>query len=98
MDKEEARQLLRDHLQIYRSRSYQDLVRLIGETQVAEVRGASGTDYQIEVEVQWDERPGGYIRVLGAIDDGGFRPAFLPVCDDFILAPDGTFTAREPEI
>ena len=94
MDKEEAKRLLQDHLLTYRRRRYQDLVRLIGETQVAEVRGRSGVDYQIEVEVRWDQHPGGSIRVLGGIDDGRFLAAFAPVCDDFILTPDGTFAGE----
>jgi hypothetical protein len=58
------------------------------------VQGASGVEYQIEVEVQWDDQPGGNIRVLAAIDDGSFRAAFSPVCDGFVLAPDGAFTGE----
>ena len=94
MDKEEAKRLLQDHLQAYRRRAYQDLVTLMGETQVAEVLGASGVPYQIEVEVLWDHHPGGVIRVLAAIDDGTFRAAFSPVCDDFLLAPNETFAGE----
>ena len=94
MDKVEAKRLLQDHLQSYRRRPYHDLVTLLGETQVAEVLGASGVPYQIEVEVQWDQHPGGSIRVLGGIDDGTFRAAFSTVCDDFLLAPDGTFAGE----
>lgn len=58
MDDEEARALLRDHLEGYRRRAYGDLVALLGKPQVAELRGASGVTYQIEVEVHWDDRPG----------------------------------------
>lgn len=94
MDKEEAKRLLQEHLQSYRRRPYHELVTLLGEPQVAEVPGASGAQYQIEVEVLWDHHPGGVIRVLAAIDDGTFRAAFSPVCDDFLLAPDGTFTGE----
>jgi hypothetical protein len=85
MDKEEARRVLHDHLQMYRRRSYQELVSLLGEPQVTQVLGASGVEYQIEVELHWDHQPGGNIHVLGAIDDGSFRAAFAPVCDGFIL-------------
>jgi hypothetical protein len=94
MDKEEAKRVLEDHLQNYRRRSYDDLALLLGETQVAELPGASGATYQIEVEVCWDDQPGGSIRVLGAIDDGSFRAALTPLCDDFLLAPDGTFVGE----
>jgi hypothetical protein len=70
---------LHDHLQSYRALSYEDLVGLIGEVQVAEVLGASGVEYQIEVAVHWDHQRGGNIRVTGAIDDGRFRSAFSRV-------------------
>ncbi len=93
MDNEEARALLQNHLQAYRRRAYCELVALLGHPQVAELRGASGVKYQVEVEVHWDHRPGGAIRVLGSIDDGGWR-AFKPLCDDFILAAGGTFVGE----
>jgi hypothetical protein len=31
--------------------------------------------------------------ILGSIDDGGWR-ALRPLCDDFILAPDGRFVGE----
>jgi hypothetical protein len=85
--------ILRDHLRAYRQRSYHDLVALLGKPQVAELRGVSGATYQLEVVVQWDDRPGGALRVLGSVDDGGWR-ALKPLTDDFILAPDGTFVGE----
>jgi hypothetical protein len=45
------------------------------------------------VEVHWDDRPGGALRVLGTIDDGGWR-ALKPLCDDLLLAPDGRFVGE----
>jgi len=93
MDNGEARAVLQEHLQTYRQRPYGELVALLGKPQVAEVRGASGATYQIEVEVHWDHRPGGALRVLGCVDDGGWR-ALKPLSGDFILAPDGTFVGE----
>ena len=93
MDTKEAGALLQSHLQVYRQLPYAELVALLGQPQVAELRGASGVTYQVEVEVHWDHRPGGAIRVLGSIDDGGWR-ALKPICDDFILASDGTFVGE----
>ena len=90
MDNAEAVAVLRSHLQAYRQRSYADLVALLGKPQVAELRGLSGATYQLEVVVQWDDRPGAVLRVLGSVDDGG-RRVLKPLTDDFILAPDGTF-------
>lgn len=90
MDHAEALALLREHLKTMRARSYADLTALRGEPQVAELRGASGVTYCIEVLVEWDRDPDGPLRVIGSVDDGGWR-AFKPLCDDFILAPDGRF-------
>ena len=78
MNREEAKRLLQDHLQTYRRRPYQDLMRLIGEIRVAEVRGPSGANYQIEVEIHWDQHPGGSIHVLAGsmmvVSSPRFRP------------------------
>jgi hypothetical protein len=93
MDKGEAAALLKQHLEGYRRRSYSDLVTLLGSPQTAELVGSSGIKYQVEVGVHWDGRPGGALRILGSIDDGGWR-AFRPLCDDFILAPDGRFVGE----
>jgi hypothetical protein len=93
MDNREATALLRDHLAAYRRRSYHDLVALLDMPQVAELRGPSGATYQLEVMVHWDDRPGGALRVLGSVDNGGWR-ALKPLTDDFILAPNGTFVGE----
>jgi hypothetical protein len=39
----------------------------------------------------WDSHPGGNLRVMAGIDDGGFISAFAPLTDDFILSPSGEF-------
>jgi len=49
--------------------------------------------YQIEIQVFWDSWPGGNVRVMGAVDDGGWR-AFIPVSRGFIMAPDGSFVGE----
>lgn len=90
MDKTEALQLLEQTLTGYRDRTYAELQELIAEPEVREVVGPSGAKYQIEVQSFWDDGRGGNLRVLGAIDDGGWR-AFSPLCSDFIMAPDGSF-------
>jgi len=90
MDTAEAATLLKGHLEAYRPRSYRDLVTLLGKPEVTSLRRASGVTYEVEVTVHWDGRPGGALRVVGSIDDGGWR-ALRPLCDDFILAADGRF-------
>ena len=39
----------------------------------AEMRGPSGATYQVEVQLFWDDQPNGELRVMGSIDDGGWR-------------------------
>ena len=56
-------------------------------------QGASGATYRLELEVHWDGRPGGALRVLGFVDDGGW-PAFKPLSADFMLTPDGRFVGE----
>lgn len=58
-----------------------------------EVTGPSGVVYQVEVEAFWDDRKRRDLRVLASIDDGGWR-AFSPLCDDFIIATDGSFVGE----
>ena len=88
MDREEALGLLNTKLDEYRKMSYADLVAKIGDEEVLEVTGASGTEYQIEIHVTWDHKPDGNVHVMGTIDDGTFRGAFKPVCEDLIVTPD----------
>jgi hypothetical protein len=88
MDKEEAKRILAQELAKYRRRSYADLQRLLKEVDAYEIAGLSGTNYQIEIQAVWDDQPNGNLRVIGGIDDGGWR-AFVPITDDFILGPSG---------
>jgi hypothetical protein len=93
MNKPEARMLLNQHMEHFRRLSYAELVAFLGEPQVDELIGPSGTHYIVEVEVFWDSQVDGEIRVLGAIDDGGWR-AFMPLSTDFVVAPDGRFVGE----
>lgn len=88
MERAEAKRVLRDELRRYRKRSYRELQALLAEPEVFTVTGASGAEYQIEVQAVWDDRPGGRLRVLGSIDDGGLR-AYAPLSDDFLVDPEG---------
>ena len=88
MNKREARSVLASVMAGYRSQPYALLAERVGQEDVFESAGPSGAVYQVEVQFFWDDRPGGPVHVLGAIDDGGLR-AFLPLCDDFIASDDG---------
>jgi hypothetical protein len=88
MDREEAQTLLKTKLDEYRNLSYDQLVARVGDEEFPEVTGPSGTQYQIEIQIVWDDKKGGAVRVLGSIDDGGWR-AFLPLCDSLLVTPMG---------
>jgi len=92
MNTKEARSVLSEYLSGFRSRSYAELANFVLEHRVEtrEVVAPSGGQYQIEVEFFWDSQPNGDVRVVGSIDDGGFR-AFIPATDSFIVSPEGRF-------
>ena len=95
VNKDEAREVLRNRLQEYRQKSYSDLMELVNENRqdCYEVTAPSGTWYQLEIQFFWDDKPNGDIRVIGAVDDGGLS-AFKPLCLDFIKAPDDSFVGE----
>lgn len=89
MNRQEAAAILREALAAHRAMPFADLVKLIGNVQVTEATGAGGETYTIEIDVMWDARPDGEIRVLGAIDDGRLPGAMAPLCDDFLMTSSG---------
>jgi hypothetical protein len=91
MNKQEAKEILKQQLDTYRNRPYSELTKMIDTNPVTyELRGPSGTSYQIEIQAFWDNKPNGNIRVKGSIDDGGLR-AFAPNSDGFIKNPKDEF-------
>ena len=93
MNKTEAKAILEEELLKYRRYSYAELRSMVGETPCVERTSASGQTYQIEVQVFIDQEAKQTLLVLAAIDDGGWS-AFSPLCDDFIIAPDGSFVGE----
>jgi hypothetical protein len=93
LDKAEAEIVLREHLERFRKLSYSELLRMIDGEEIIESVAPSGLLYQIEIQIFWDEKAKGTIRVAGAIDDGGVS-AFRPLCEDFIIRPDGSFAGE----
>jgi hypothetical protein len=90
VDKDEAKDVAARRLQELRAVSRAELTRrLDGRQEVDAVVAPSGARYQVEVQGMWDDRERQNFRVMVAVDDGGLR-AFAPVCDDFIIAPDGS--------
>jgi hypothetical protein len=93
MNKAEAKSLLSQELSRYRELPYAELFSLIDHIEAFERAAPSGVTYQIEMQVFVDDVSRQTLRVLGSIDDGGWR-AFAPLCDSFILAPDGSFVGE----
>ena len=93
MDKDEARQILTKALAPYRTQTYELLQRLLEEQEYESITADSGVEYLLKFHAVWDRRPGGDLRVFGEIDDGGLR-RFFPLCNDFIIASDGTFVGE----
>jgi hypothetical protein len=80
MDKAEASATLAIEVQKLRKRPYCELVRrLLDKQETFEVTAASGVRYQIELQAFWDDKRAKNLRVIGAIDDGGW--SFLSAAD-----------------
>ena len=92
MNEIEAKSILGQELSRYRVRSYSELLSVVDRSETFERASPSGVTYQIEMQVFFDDGQR-TLRVVGAIDDGGWR-AFKPMCDDFIIAPDGSFVGE----
>ena len=90
MNKTKARALLADQLSRYRAKPYAVLKDMVGQVDAYEIATPDGKAFQIEVQIMWDGKPDADIRVIGAIDDGGWT-AFSPLSDDFIVTSKGTF-------
>ncbi len=95
MNKAEAMVILKAELARYRSKSYRELVALVGKSQRIEITAPSGTWYQIAVRAFWDnpKKPNDVLRVAGAVDDGGIR-AYVPLTDSFLVTPSGEFAGE----
>jgi hypothetical protein len=93
MNEIEAESILGQELSRYRRRSYSELLSEVGRRETFERASPSGVTYQIEVQVFFDDESRRTLRVMGAIDNGGWR-ALSPLCDDFIMALDGLFVGE----
>ena len=86
MDRAHAASVLAKELDTFRAKTYTQLRELVGSSYAYDVPNPGGHPYQVEIQVSWDFKPGGAIRVLGGIDDGGWS-AFVPIADDILVIP-----------
>lgn len=90
MDKEEAKAVLEEELEKFKSCSYEDLKKYIGDPHCFEVTSKSGNYYQIELETVLDDqnKPEGDLQIIASIDDGGLLSAAFPITSGFIISPE----------
>jgi hypothetical protein len=93
MNRKEATTIVRQELMKYRRMPYAEL-RHLTDTRLPTlvIKGASGAEYQVVIRVEWEGERGGDIRIVGLIDDGGWR-VFLPIREDFITGPNDVISA-----
>ena len=90
MDRAEAGAIADAIVAELRALPYDELARrLLGEIETREVAGASGVEYQVEIQGVRDAGPPGSLMVIVGVDDGSFRGAFSPVDRSFIVHPGG---------
>ena len=88
MNKDEAKAILSDQLKSFATRSYTEPSAFIDKPVDVEIAGSFGTKDGIEINVFFDSKPGEDLRIIGSIDDGGWR-AIVPLSDTLIMNPDG---------
>lgn len=91
MNKEEARDVPEKHVTPFIQRAFSQLAMLAESKHIdlLEATGPGGVRYQIEIQYLWDHRPGGAVRVLASIDDGGFFTSILPLTHSWLTEPSG---------
>jgi len=90
MDKTEAQGVLDQQFASFTRRSYAELVATIDRPQAVQAKGPSGTTYNIEFNVFYDDSHQKQdLRIMGSIDDGGGRSFMLPLTKSEIMKPTG---------
>lgn len=89
MDKQKLQVFLKEKLSELRKLPYKDICVFIDNPQT-DARGEGETFCQMEWESFYDDSKSRNIRVMVCIGDKGWR-AFKPLCDGFIITPDGKF-------
>ena len=92
MNRDEALTILRERICTLRNLSYEELLQFLGNATGDEVIAPGGQAYQIEVDALWDDRQDSDLRIIASIDDGSLWT--LPLVQDFIIRPDGTFVGE----
>jgi hypothetical protein len=88
MNKPEAQSILDEQLSLFARQPYAQLVELVNVPKNITVQAPSGTKFQIEFNVFYDSGEQQNLRIIGSIDDGGWR-AIMPLTKTLIMKPSG---------
>jgi len=98
MNTEDKNLVLLEHLDEFRRWPYERLSAQIKAGILSSAGGVfpDGTEYQVEINVFWDGKPGGDIRVIGDLTTNPslFLIGRPDVVSDFIKRPDGSFVGE----
>ena len=68
MNKEEAKSVLNNELERFRTMSHEDLVRTVGDrVYTMEQKGRSGEKYLIQIKTKWKKRKKSIVRISANI-------------------------------
>jgi hypothetical protein len=93
----EAKEILDSIVSQYRKKTYHELIKLVdGDIGVFHITGASGTEYEIEIDVFMDEANEKNVR-FDAILDIGTISSLFPMRESFVKNPNDEFSEDEYE-
>lgn len=94
LNKDEVESHLSEEIDRLKKLCYTELRKLEKDVEAKQIKGRSGTEYNVEAVGIWDEGcEGGKLRVCVSIDDGGLS-SFWPLSRSFIIAPDGSIAKK----
>jgi len=83
----EAREVLREYVAPYRRRTHTELAGLVNKRLATRLRGPSGGEYDVTLEVRWDDQPLEDVCVSAAINDQGWKAA-QDIYEIFSMSPE----------
>lgn len=99
MNIEEAEGILSVELERLMGESYESLKRVMGgasRVQTFDIEGASGDEYDVEVEAIWVDKEDDDILVNVAVFDKGWT-SMVPVGGSFIITTDGEVLGKKAD-
>jgi hypothetical protein len=90
MSRSIAHKVARDLVEsIGRNESYDSLKRRMGTVTSVELASPDGNRYAAEIQILWDDKPDGDIRIIAAVD-GPAVSAYFPVGESEIVRRPGS--------